>query len=97
MRRYDPYFVEKAKPIAQRVIYPFSLVYDMVLMGLTDEEIETLCRAGASTDLPVRRLVVNPGVMPNDMYDLAYAYLLAKAPMVLESLKKVADRCDDSP
>lgn len=89
MRTRDIYFVEIAKPIAQRVVYPFDLVYDMVLMGLSAEEIETLCRRGAAVALPSKRLVYTRGPMPSDMYDLAAAYLRIKTIAVLENMEKL--------
>lgn len=88
-RVYDPYYAEIAKPIAQRVTYPFSAVYDMVLMGLTNEEIEKICNLGAALELPVFDPFSDS--MVRALTQLSRGYFEMKSEIVLENMQKVFD------
>jgi (2Fe-2S) ferredoxin len=89
MRTYYPEYAEKAKEIAAKVTYSFALVYDMVMMGLTDDEIEGLCRVGASVGMPERDWYAN--IKPADMYDVAGSYMTLKTEGMLERFQKLFD------
>lgn len=88
-RVYDRHYAEIAKPIAQRVTYPFDAVYGMVLMGLTAEEIEKICNLGAACGLPVFNPFSNS--MIRDLQQLSRGYCAMKSEIVLENMQKFVD------
>jgi len=88
-KTYNPYYAEIAKPIAVKVTYPFSVVYDMVLMGLDGEEIEKICNLGAALELPVYDPMSNSLV--RDLQQLSRGYFALKSEIVHENMQKVFD------
>jgi hypothetical protein len=87
MRTYYPEYQQKAQEIAKRVVYSFPLIYDMVMMGLSADEIEDICRVGASAGLPERDYYAS--IRPADMYDVAGSCIVLKAEGVLERFQKL--------
>jgi hypothetical protein len=66
-----PDLAERVRELAKRVPYSIKLIWDMILMGMNDDEIEAICRGGAATDMP--ECVADPAMRPADMYDMASA------------------------
>lgn len=91
-KTYDPYFLIQAKRIAQCVPYSIDAVYDMVLMGLTEDEIVAISRVGISIELPERVSFRGYSIFPQDIIEMAQNFSGIKSESILKNLESVVKK-----